>query len=389
MFMLYNDIKSQIIILENIQNCYGNSTCEQINNDGGSGVILPGIGFIPKSQMPPPLRASPTVLGWPFANAPGWPFGNFPGFFGNVPFGLNLGNSHLPHLQFSNIGQNNAGGAFGAQNCHGSQCIQNNAGGAQGTQNAVGGNAGFQNNGVPGLVSFAPSFPNCVGAHCGQNNAGGPTSRQQIVTFYSDGVGAEYAGGWLGEYQYNYQSQIYIQKSTESQSPDFVPRYLFQEPQSKQWLIGTSTDTVEGFFYLWNKETSATVPTSGWQVRDIEGEAWTFDNTLTVSGNAFSACAPIRIHGFEVLAKRWKSKFGDYQETNRWFNGHPVYKKEGGVDLMKMLNNGDWGIGKKINTYGFAGGPGYRSPIKIKSWWSATGRGDGTSQPVKITARCL
>ena len=271
---------SQITIIENIQNCHSNSKCQQINNGGGGGVILPGIGFIPNSQVgvtPPPVR---------------------------------------------------------------------------------GGGTPFQ-----------------------------PTSQQHILTFYSDGAGAEYAGNWLGEYHFDYQRQIYIQRSTESQSPDYEPRYLFQDSETNKWFIGSSLEDV----HLGNQEASATVPTSGWQVWHNDVKAWTSDNTLTVIDNAFRACAPIRIYGYGVPAKRWKSKFGDYQETNRWFNGHPIYQKQGGVDLMKMLNTGDWGIGKRINTYGFAGGPGYRSPTKIKrtSWWSATGRGDGTTQPVKIIARCL
>ena len=98
------------------------------------------------------------------------------------------------------------------------------------------------------------------------------------------------------------------------------------------------------------------------------------------------------VHQFAFMAMEYLQNDGKISlETNRWFNGHPIYQKQGGVDLMKMLNTGDWGIGKKINTYGFAGGPGYRSPTKIKrtSWWSVTGRGDGTTQPVKIIARCL
>merc|ERR1712221_38924 len=52
MFMLYNDVESQITIVNNQQNCHGNSECEQHNNFGG-GVFIPGIGFVPNGSQPP------------------------------------------------------------------------------------------------------------------------------------------------------------------------------------------------------------------------------------------------------------------------------------------------------------------------------------------------
>merc|ERR1712243_69407 len=195
--------------------------------------------------------------------------------------------------------------------------------------------------------------------HFGQlfKNLGQPVNTnfgQQVVTFYSNGSGAENAGSYLGQYEYNSHMQLYIQKNTEIQECpprtlcDYQPRYLYQNPETKHWFIGNEpghepTAKLRNF----NTDTNGAVPTSGWQVSIKLGQTKP-DTSLTVVQSAFSACAPIRIFGFGSPAKRWQEKFGEYRQTERWYNGHPVYQKLGGDDLLKMMNYGAWGIGKGI-----------------------------------------
>jgi len=240
---------------------------------------------------------------------------------------------------------------------------------------------GFPNIG-PGN-GIGNGFPNFVPGN-GIGNINQNVQRPQIVTFYSEGEGGQHAGKWLGQYEYNSQRNFYIQKSTELQNGIYEPRYLFQNHQTRQWWVGPTPDVAKGF--LWNSQTSATVPTSGWQVWNSGSQTWTIDNTLTVSFNAFSACAPIRIFGFGAPAQRWQNKFGEYHQTNRWYNGHPVYLKLGGEDLLKMMNDGVWGIGKLVTSYGFSGTPAFKSPTQSTSWVSALG--GGNNEPAQIIAQC-
>jgi len=183
--------------------------------------------------------------------------------------------------------------------------------------------------------------------------------------------------------------QLYIQKNTEIQECpprtlcDYQPRYLYQNPETKHWFIGNEpghepTAKLRNF----NTGTNGAVPTSGWQVSIKLGHTKR-DPSLTVVQSAFSACAPIRIFGFGSNAKRWQEKFGEYRQTERWYNGHPIYQKLGGEDLLKMMNYGAWGIGKGIgyNTDRLAGFPAYKSPTESENWHSALGEGPYRNRP--------
>jgi len=78
MFFSYNYVKSQISIINNIQNCHSNSECIQSNNGGGNGVHLPGIGFVPLAQ-PGVVPPQPQPVGG---------VGNNPNSFGTRTPGL-------------------------------------------------------------------------------------------------------------------------------------------------------------------------------------------------------------------------------------------------------------------------------------------------------------
>merc|ERR1712098_828957 len=158
------------------------------------------------------------------------------------------------------------------QNCVNSICEQKNHHGGGGGIVVPGvgtvtipGFSNFPGNGIGnGFQNFVPG--NGIG-NINQN-----VQRPQIVTFYSEGEGGQHAGKWLGQYEYNSQRNFYIQKSTELQNGIYEPRYLFQNHQTRQWWVGPTPDVAKGF--LWNSQTSATVPTSGWQVWNSGSQTW-------------------------------------------------------------------------------------------------------------------
>merc|ERR1719414_1329449 len=79
-------------------------------------------------------------------------------------------------------------------------------------------------------ITIITNNQNCINSRCTQKNnpfgqqpfnfLGQQSSSnlvQQVVTFYSKGLGAENAGSYLGQYEYNSERKLYIQKNTEVQ----------------------------------------------------------------------------------------------------------------------------------------------------------------------------
>ena len=272
------------------------------------------------------------------------------------------------------------------QNCINSKCTQKNNPFGQQPFNFFG-KQPFNNFGKQQFNNLGKQQFNNLGHQLSSNLV------QQVVTFYSKGLGAENAGSYLGQYEYNSERKLYIQKNTEVQDcarrgPDngcgeYRPSYLFQNPKTKQWFVGSEAGH-EPSAVLQNFNTNGTngvVPTSGWRVYTPHPRGRKSDPTLTAVSTAFIACAPIRIYGLGLPAIRWGEKLKEYRLNDRWYNGHPVYASKGG-DLLKMMNYGAWGIGEGLGSGDkLIGFPAYKSPTESESWQSELGEGPYRNHP--------
>lgn len=192
------------------------------------------------------------------------------------------------------------------------------------------------------------------------------------IVISSEGSAAEKYGSRLGQYQFDKLRKVFVQLSTEKENEKYNPHYLYQTT-NMQWWIGDESGKENGL--LKNEEKTGgpeDVPLSNWLVKD--GDSWEIDHTIKITREPLTpACKTIKIEATGTAAEEQLMRLGDYQLSNRWYNGHPVYQHDNG-QLLYTLNNKAkniadfWGVSKTLGWYGIRGSPIYLCPSKSTKW---------------------
>ena len=165
-----------------------------------------------------------------------------------------------------------------------------------------------------------------------------------FIVITSNGIGVEKQGASLGVYIFNSTLDYYIQTNTEQTR---TSRYLYKNINGA-WTVGRNPGTT----WFWNKQTSETVPTSGWEVADNNNAGWQADPNLTITaGPLTDICKNVTISASgSAKLQPSKSRLGVFTRTEKWYNSRPVYINNFGNHLY-VTDDGFWSIGQVIGVY--------------------------------------
>ena len=132
------------------------------------------------------------------------------------------------------------------------------------------------------------------------------------VVISSTGGAFQLLGSILGQYEYDEEHGYYIQTNTEQNNDKYQQSYLYQY-EDEEWIVGSSPGLRSGWLTNWN--TNKTVPTSGWQYYDYDGESWQDDPSLVVTPAPLPRRFNVTASG--DAAEKWPSYLGVFTRTER------------------------------------------------------------------------
>ena len=202
------------------------------------------------------------------------------------------------------------------------------------------------------------------------------------VVISSTGGTAEISGEILGQYEYDENTECYVQTSTEQKNEAFIGRFLCSTYyQNSKWWVVTLTPNEEfetSHAYIMSMELH-----TGWIYYD--GDTWKPDPSLTVtSGSLPPLPSQFTVTASGVLDEIGQSYLGVFNKTERWFSGKPVYVNTQGRLLYQ--NRPGWAIGDELRYYSIIGSRSYPNPICERSWTYVTDNGIEKPASVKIVS---
>ena len=200
-----------------------------------------------------------------------------------------------------------------------------------------------------------------------------------LLVISGDGPVTEHEGGSLGLYAYDPVHSCYKQVTTEENA---APRYLYQEVNNQQWMVGPVPGKSDG--WLLNRMKSETVPSSGWLWGD--GKSWHDDPSIRVTpGKLPSLCDTIIITGKGEVTNKQPKSLGTFSKTEKWFNGKPVWINSESGYYLNSDNDSRWSVGSKIGNYGIKSSSTPINPADAHTWEYWTGSDD---KPANIIITC-
>ena len=202
------------------------------------------------------------------------------------------------------------------------------------------------------------------------------------LVLISTGGAAQQAGEVLGEFQYLADNKYYVQTSTEQSNEKFQARYMFQD-SGNRWWVGDTPGKKAGV--LQNRRTNIEgLPENGsWLYWDLSKKSWQDDKTLTVSSGPLPTLPRLfTVTATGAAADKFPDYLGIFTQTQRWWEGKPVYTNTQGCFLHQGGIDFGWMIGRALGRYVLRGSRARDSPSTEDSWRYWTESGD---KPASVT----
>ena len=201
----------------------------------------------------------------------------------------------------------------------------------------------------------------------------------QSLVISSSGPAARVVADAMGVFDYNPEVRVYQQRHNQSIVDDY--RYLSQSNKSSRWLVANVPGIGSG--WLGNRNTSSSVPASGWQYWD--NGIWAEDSSITIRAGDIDPCPSVTIKVTGAAHDKWPTCCeGTFVFNNTWVWGRPVYyRKDGHMLYMNGSddnNSGFWNIGPKYGEYWMYSTNGPLHPTDAIFWKYWDGETDRAAQ---------
>ena len=190
----------------------------------------------------------------------------------------------------------------------------------------------------------------------------------------SSGPAARVQADAMGVFDYNPEVRVYQQRHNQSIVDDY--RYLSQSNKSSRWLVANVPGIGSG--WLGNRNTSSSVPTSGWQYWD--NGIWAEDSSITIRAGDIDPCPSVTIKVTGAAHDKWPTCCeGRFVFNNTWVWGRPVYYNPEGF-MIYMDGSGKWIVGEEYGKYWFKSLDGPLLPTDVTFWDYRDGTADRAAQ---------